>query len=476
MKVLLVKPWSDFPTRIPHLGLGWLATALRRAGHEPAIADCPRERLGPEGLLARVETERPDVVGVSVFSADLPVAEELVRTVRRRLPSARLVLGGPHPTALPKETLERMPDADFVLAGEAERSLPALLAQVEAGRVDGASIPGLAWREAGEVRATPPVWEKDLDSLGLPAWDLLRPELQEVTPHGAFVRQMPVAPIVTTRGCPFPCTFCAARVLSGKPLRRRSVENVLEEIELLVTRYGIREIHVEDDNFTSRREFVLSFCEGVQRRFPGLSWCCPNGVRLDTLDEELLLTMKGSGCYSLSLGIESGDDEVLAAIRKHLTTSRVREQVELIHCVGLKMTGFFIVGFPGETEEQIGRTAAFARSLPLDRAQFSTFLPLPGTDSFDEYVGKVGWDAVPWRNFYTTDPVQWPGGVPIDRLRRLQGRAFAAFYFRPRVLLGILGEIRGPRHLWHLFRRALEVFKPMRVRVGTADGKPSGAA
>jgi anaerobic magnesium-protoporphyrin IX monomethyl ester cyclase len=186
-------------------------------------------------------------------------------------------------------------------------------------------------------------------------------------------------------------------------------------------------------------------------------------VRIDTLDAELLRAMKQSGCYSLSLGIESGCDPVLKSIQKKIDSAHVREQVELIHRIGLKTTGFFIIGFPGESEAQIRQTVRFARSLPLDHAQFSTFLPLPGTLHFDEYVAKVGWGAIPWKNFYTTDPVQWPGGIPIARLRTLQRRAFSSFYFRPRIVLGILRQLRGPRHFWHLLQRALKIFKPLRI-------------
>jgi radical SAM superfamily enzyme YgiQ (UPF0313 family) len=486
--VLLVKPYSHFPTRIPHLGLGYLATALRQAKHIPVIADCTRERINSRGLVRLAQESAAEVIGISMFSADFPVVADLIPQLRQALPNTRLLLGGPHPTALPRDTLRQLPEVDYILAGEAERSLPILLEQLASGPVDGDSIPGLAWREDGQIRTSPPRWETDLDSLGFPAWDLLAPEMHRIAPHGAFVRQMPVAPIITTRGCPYPCTFCAARVISGVPLRARSIGHVLDEIELLVRRHGIREIHIEDDNFTARRKYVLEFCEGVSQRFPGLSWCCPNGVRLDTLDADLLATMKRSGCYSLSLGIESGCNPVLKTIQKKLDTAQVREKVELIHRIGLKTTGFFIIGLPDESEEQIRQTASFARSLPLDHAQFSVFLPLPGTAHFDSYVQKVGLEAVPWKNFYTTEPVQWPGGVPIARLRRLQRSAFMSFYFRPRVVLNILRKLRGPRHFWHLLRRALAIFKPMnaarqsvravrsddtKVILGQADEPPS---
>lgn len=458
MKVLLVKPYSPFPTRIPHLGLGYLAAALRRAGHEADIADCPREKLNRQGLSQVLARKKPDLLGVSVFSADVPTAREILQDARRLLPECRRVVGGPHPTCLPEHCFAVMPDLEYLLAGEAEESLVQLADGLARGRLDPATVPGLGYPSDGRIRLNPHQPPADLDALALPAWDLLRPELQDLAPHGAFVRNLPVAPILTTRGCPYACTFCAARHISGCRIRARSVENILSEVDFLVHEYGIRELHIEDDNFTFRRECVSAFCEALLRRDYRLAWCCPNGVRLDSLDPGLLALMRRAGCYSLSLGIESGSDAVLERIRKGLDTRVIRRQVAMIHESGIKTTGFFIIGFPGETRGEIEQTVQFALSLPLDRAQFSTFLPLPGTVHFDEYVRFHPLESIPWDHFYTTDVIFSPAGITTREMRRLQRRAFLRFYRRPAVIRGILGEIRGPAHLYHLLRRALAVF------------------
>jgi radical SAM superfamily enzyme YgiQ (UPF0313 family) len=459
MNVLLVKPPSEFPTRIPHLGLGYLAAALRRRGHAVRLADCPRDGLDERGLLAQAAEWAPRLVGLSAFTADVPALRGLCRGLRAALPEAALVVGGPHPSCLPEHLFGYIPEIDYAFAGEAETGLALLADGLAGGGFDPAAVPGLAWREAGGVRANPPHLEPDLDALGLPAWDLLRPEIPVLAPHGAFVRRLPAAPIVTSRGCPFPCTFCAARAISGRRIRQRSLASVFEEVELLTARHGVREIHIEDDNFTFRRDYVMGFCEGLLRRPRPLPWCCPNGVRLDTLDRELLHLMRRAGCYSVSLGIESGAPRVLAMIRKGLEPEAIRERVAWIREAGIKTTGFFIIGFPTETAAEIEQTIRFARQLALDRAQFSTFLPLPGTVHFYELAAARGLDGIPWEGFRTTEAFEVPGGLPRAELVRLQRRAFLRFYARPGTLLRLAGEVRGPRHLAHLAARAAAVWK-----------------
>lgn len=459
MKVLLVKPPSPFPTQIPPLGLGYLATALRREGHKVLIADCPREGLNPPQLLRLIADWEPGLVGFQAFSADLPALQEISRGIRTRFPNLTMVLGGPHPSCLPQHCFAFIPEVDFVIQGEAETGLPRLVSALVEGGTDLATVPGLAFRQEDTLIVNPPHFEEDLDSLGPPSWDLLKPEIQAISPHGAFVRRLPVAPQVTTRGCPFPCTFCAARRISGQPVRARSPENVLDEIAFLIKYHGIKEIHFEDDNFTFHRDFAAAVCEGILQRGLDISWCCPNGVRLDTLDTELLALMKRSGCYSISIGIESGSDNVLKRIRKRLDTVRIRTQVELVHRAGIKTTGFFIIGFPDETEKEIQETISFARSLPLDRAQFSTFLPLPGTPPFDDYLKGKTLDDVPWADFFTTEVIWPPEGLSRKRMLALQRQAFLSFYLRPRILAGVIREIRSPRHFLHLLRRVVAVVK-----------------
>lgn len=460
MRVALVKVLSVADEVVPPFGLGYLAEAVRRRGHEAVVVDALRDGLGEEALVSRLAGMNPDLVGVLLFTKDLRIVRSLLRSVRAALPAAKTCVGGPHPSAVPGETMEFFGEAlDFAFAGEAETGLPLLLetlAVERGGRGGGGTfdhIPGLAWRDGDEVKANPPIFEEDLDSLEV-AWDLIPPGEYPRAPHGAYFRQFPVAPIITSRGCPFQCTFCAAECVSGRKIRRRSAENVVEEIAFLRKRFGVREIHIEDDNFTVSKPYVLSFCEELRRRAPGVTWACPNGVRIDTLDREMLEAMKASGLYFLSLGIESGSDRVLRSVKKSLTVARIEEKVGMIHEAGIGMSGFFMLGMPGETREEMEETIRFSLRLPLSRASFANFQPFPGCEAFDR-LRKSGEIAVDWETFSPTlqSTTYHPRGITEPALRRLRKRALRKFYARPSVAWGMIREIRSWDHAAWVFRR-----------------------
>ncbi len=455
MRLALIKVLSVADEIVPPVGLGYLAEAARRAGHEAAIIDALKEELGEAALLARLRDLSPDAVGVLLFTKDLGIVRSLLRGVRRALPRAVTIVGGPHPSAVPTETLDYFGDSlDYAFAGEAETGLPLLLSRVASGSVaDAHAVPGLVWRDGIAARANPRTFEDDLDARRV-AWDLIPPGSYPRAPHGAYFRQFPVAPVVTSRGCPFHCTFCAAECVSGRKIRRRSVENVVDEIAFLRGRHGVREIHIEDDNFTGKKEYVLSFCESLRRAAPGVTWTCPNGVRIDTLDREMLEAMKASGLYFLSVGVESGCDRILRAMKKSLTREKIEEKVRLVHEAGIGVSGFFMLGLPGETAAEMEETVRFALRLPLSRASFANFQPFPGCEEFAR-LRESGELPVDWESFAPTlqSTTYSPRGTTVGDLRRLRKRALWRFYSRPRVAWGMLREVRSLDHARWVMRR-----------------------
>lgn len=454
-RVLLVRPWSRrIPTVVPSLGLGYLAAVLRAAGHRVTIVDGMRERMAPSAFARRLAAASYDVVGFQAFTCDLPQVRDLTRIARERLPAATLVLGGPHASADPAHALGYLADVDFAFRGEAERGLVELLEALASGRSpDG--VENLVRRAGDGIETGPVRFVEDLDSVPFPAWDLTPPREYPPAPHGLVAGAFPVAPFLVTRGCPYLCTFCDAVSTAGRRLRVRSMENVLAEIDQLVRDHGVREIHLEDDNFTTNRHVVRSFCEALLGRSNPVTWCCPNGMRLDTVDRDLLALMRRAGLVAFAVGIESGSRRVLDSMHKDLDLVRTREKLAIARSLGIKTTGFFIVGFPGETEDDVRETVDLSLSLELDHAQFSNFLPLPGTRASEEIPAGDG-RATAWSEFLTTGG-KGAAAVGFD-VAAWQRRAFLRFYLRPRTLLRVLAQVREWAHFRYMMSRAWRVF------------------
>jgi anaerobic magnesium-protoporphyrin IX monomethyl ester cyclase len=463
LKVLLYKP--IVPVRhavLPPLGLGYLARALQEEGHRVTICDPGRDRLDWAGFTRVVREGCFDLAGVQMFTPELAAVQKHLDLWRKISPETVLVVGGFHVSGDPVGTMERFPQADFGFVGEAERGL-AGLARLSVDQLRDpaflAEIPGLVWRQEGEVRVNPNPPLQDLDTLGFPAWERMPPASYPVAPHGLVCRQVPSAPLVTSRGCPFGCTFCATQAVGTRQFRQRSVGNVLAEIALLVESYGVREIHIEDDNFTLRRDYVLEFCERLHQARLGLTLALPNGVRLDTLDEEVLTAMQRAGFHSLAVGIESGNDRVLKLVEKSLSRDLIAEKIRLIKkTTSMSVTGFFMLGYPTETEEEILQSIRFAKELPLDHVTFTCCMPLPGSSLWEEYRTRRG-EAIPWEDFFFYRAVEGLSELPAARLRALQRRAMREFYLRPRVLAGALGRIRSWDQVANAFGRLVELFR-----------------
>ena len=463
MRVLLIKPFNISDHIQPSLGLGYLATAIRKR-HRVNILDCIKERMWGKKLIDYIRGYLPDIIGFQIYTYDMANMRKELCFIKENFPNIITVAGGPHPSALPQETLSHMKgNLDFALCGECEISFPKFLDVIENKALasyrdlkydEFKGIEGLCGVSEGRVFLNQPMIVKDLDSLGFPSWDIIKPQTYPEAQHGAFFRNFPIAPIMTGRGCPFNCTFCEGHIITGKKIRKRSISNVIEEIKILTKDYGIKEIHIVDDNFSMYKDYVMEFCETLIKEKIKISWATPNGIRIDTLDKEMLLAMKKSGYYLASVGIEFGSDRMLKLTKKSLTKDKIWKGINLIRRVGLDVAGFFMMGYPGETEEEINQTIQFALSLPLIRANFFIFLPLPGTEVYKEMKKKRELEKVDWERFYFTHPVYTYGRLSVNKLRNLQREAFLKFFLRPRVFLLNILKIKTLGQVKFLFKRA----------------------
>ncbi len=459
MKILLIKPIkrSGYYQVVPNLGLGYLATSLRRDNHDVRILDCVKEKHNFDDFRRYLEEFKPDVAGIQLFTCDYTATKEMLRIIKNFNSKTITLIGGPHVSCAPGYTMKDMKDADFGFIGEAEDSILELL------RADKSlnKIPGIVFRVDNEIKINPVQRVEDIDKFDLPAWDLMDPRTYPVAPHGSFAKQSPIAPIITSRGCPYHCTYCSVNLNTGRKFRRRSINNILNEILILYHEFGVREIHIEDDNFTLNKSFVKEFCERLIKMNLSITWACPNGVRLDTLDKETLQLMEKAGCYSFAIGIESGSPRILKDMRRSVTVETMIEKIRLIkETTNIRMTGFFLIGYPSETMEDIQMTLDLACGLPIDRAQFSNFLPFPGTEIFDRLVenGKINPDTLDFDKYLNNKIIYSPEGITPETLRKVMKRAFRRFYFRPKIMWRLLQEIHSPNQAIMIFRRILDIF------------------
>jgi anaerobic magnesium-protoporphyrin IX monomethyl ester cyclase len=404
-KILLIYPPSTQAIVKPRvcahpLGIAYLGAVLKK-DYRVKLLDATAEGhrnveilenglvkygLSDEEIKKRITNYSPDVVGITcLYSSQLPFIKRICRIAKETKQKTITIIGGTHPTFLPRETLEEK-SIDIIVLGEGEDTLPSLLRQLKEGQ-DLSNLDGIAFRRNGQVQVNPRTrCIEDLDGLPFPAWELLPMKKYSIInlPMSGISKSRYWAPILTSRGCPAKCIFCSSVNFWGNRYRSRSAENVLDEIELLVKEYKIKEIQFCDDNLILDKKRAKEIFQGIIDRRLKIFWCTPNGIALWKLDEELLELMKTSGCYELSLAIESGDQEVLSKIiKKPLNLAKVESLTKSVQRLKIRTHSFFIVGLPGETKEQIHRTFSFARKLKLTSAAFFIANPLPGSRLYE---------------------------------------------------------------------------------------------
>ncbi|MCP4649487.1 MAG: radical SAM protein [PVC group bacterium] len=389
------------------MGLAYLAAVLRddfevkvldgRAKFKRIVVPGSKwEYFGytPQQILEQIKEYSPEVVGISCLSSfHFPDVIDLFKKIKKADKNIITVTGGTHPTFLADQVMSRHPEVDFIVLGEGEETFRNLLLAIDSGsRYQG--LDGLAFRNDndGEVRVNPKTqYIKELDSLPFPALDLFPLDFYEKKsiPFSVTCRSKKTAPILTSRGCSSSCVFCASKNYWGRHYRMRSAKNVLDEIEYLINKYGVKEIQFIDDNLTLDKKRAIDIFNGIIERKLDIYWNTPNGVAVWTLDEPLLELMKKSGCYELTVAFESGDQDVLnKIIKKPLNLQYAARMVNKMKELGIQVHSFFISGFPGETKEQILRSFAFANKMDLDSAWFFIANPTPGSELYDICVEK----------------------------------------------------------------------------------------
>jgi radical SAM superfamily enzyme YgiQ (UPF0313 family) len=397
-------------------------------------------KLGVEEFVDHVIRTRPDVVAFSVVTMAYPVTRSLCRRLRERGFDGPIVLGGNHVTALPELALNQT-GATAVVRNEGEVSFTRLVRALEAS-LPLAEVPGISWIDNGTYRATPNAPTiANLDDIPFPAWDLMPPKTFPDAPHQLFSRQFPVAPVMTSRGCPYTCTYCASQGQWGRTWRRRSLDNVMEEITLLVEKYGVREIHFEDDEFLAREDRVLELCERLASSGLDLIWSLPNGVRTNAINDRVAAALRRAGCYEVGLGIDAPFEHQQERVQKLRDPGTTEMAIETLQRHGLQVRGFWIIGHDVDSEEDVEREIEYILSLPTELGAFGVSAPLPGSPDFERFKRDVDLETFEWERISYFKALDGPR-IPAERLQKLLRRLVLRFYLRPRQVRTILSRIR----------------------------------
>lgn len=422
----IIKHRSDKYLQYP-IFLAYSAAQLKEAGHSLSYVDSVVQELDHDQTLRESKKRGPDVIFMETTTPSIEADYDAL-TALKEATGATVIVGGPHATYFHKRVLEECPAIDIVIRHEFDTKIADVVSNLEnLGPIDGISYrKGDVIVDNGDGEM-----EKDLDAIPFPDRDAI-PWNWYVE---AWYSRQPFMNMMTSRGCPYQCSFCLwPQSMYGHKQRFRSLDNVFSEIQHLIRRYGVREINIDDGTFTTRRNRVIDFCRRLRSEKIKLVWTC-NG-RVDNLDDEMLREMKKSGCKMIRLGVESGSQEVLNKINKGLTLRQIEEGIQLVKKHGIQALGGFMFGFPYDSRESVDQTIEFAKKLSPDQVQFSISMCYPGTSLYEYSKENNLLLAKKFKEFdMTHGPVVRTLDMERGDLEHVLSRAYREFYFRPRFIL-----------------------------------------
>ena len=442
MKTCLILPPHTFEDRsnkaiakasgsLPPLGILYIGAVLKQGGYDKvSVVDGSIKSY--KYMLDTLRREKPDVVGVGTMTFLWDKTKKVVSDIREVVPDAYIVAGGLHTTTFKEKCFEDIPLLDAVMIGDSEYIMLELVQHLEKGK-SLEDINGLIFKDekTGKVTINPSrSILKNIDEIPFPARELV--DIYEYRPAMEQYRRWPVTNIIGTRGCPFQCTFCSR--VNKYDVRCRSPKNFVDEIEMLVDKYRVKEINFWDDTFTLVKKRVMEICELLIEKNLDVIWCAHS--RVNTIDKEMLQKMKKAGCWSLFFGGESMLQKNLDTIKKGTKVEDAFNAIKWTREVGIESETSFMFGMPGETYEDALKTIELVKKLNPDYAKFLPLSPMPGTPLHEELSkhGKLISDNL--SDFTEHRVVYRPNTMTEEEIRKLVPKAYKEFYLRPKYVLG----------------------------------------
>lgn len=443
MKILLIDPpfyrILGFYNRYFPIGITTVGTFLSKNGYDVVIydADCnDKSQHMDYSLLPKyypqyldsfnnqshpvwqevrdtIAAIAPDVVGISIWTTYAASAFHIAKLCKEIYPNCVVVMGGPHATFKTEEILKISPHVDYMVRGEGELTMLELVRQISSGRNSVSSIPGLSFRDNNTIIHNPPrQTANDLKLFPFSDRSLLMNEDRYTSEDMGL--------IMSSRGCPFACSYCATHT---KKVSYRPIEHIVEEIKLVISNYGTRQFSFKDDSFTVNKTRVEQFCDKLLVDKLNINWEC--NTRVDLVSESLLAKMKKAGCNSIKVGVESGSEHILKKMNKGITHDQIRNAAKIFRKVGIHWTGYFMMGVPGETAEEIYQTLNLMYEIQPDFASISVYEPFPGTPMFDEGLEKeLVTPNMSLEDFYTTLPNHYYKANPRRQVETIGEKEF----------------------------------------------------
>lgn len=417
-------------TVVPPLGIMYLASALRTwGGHSVALYDMKVEGDSIEKATKKAIEFGPDVVGLSLMSFEAPVLTKLAASIKKALPKSLIIAGGPHPSTFPQD-IAYEPAIDLFVLGEGEMAVTTILERLENG-AGFDDIEGIAIRVDGQAKITPrKTFIKDLDRIPMPAWDLIPLKKYFDMPRmGNIYKYKEFMPIFTSRSCPFQCVYC--HKIFGKGFRPRSPESVLEEIKFLNQQYHIREFMIMDDCFNLQKSRAHEILSRISSSDMDICLRFPNGMRADILDHDLIIALKEAHTFATCVAVETATPRLQKMIKKNLDLDKVFNTIELTDKFNIMTHGFFMIGFPTETREEMLATIDYAVRSKLHSAAIFRVTPFKGTELYQMALDmgyQVADDPDSFEIYKTHINLS---AVPEKDVTKLQNLFYRRFYFSP---------------------------------------------
>lgn len=457
----------DFVSVTLPIGITTIAAVLEKLNYEVKIIDGDAEGLSIEEAVSRTVKEAPDFVGSTTMTATMEVTGEFYARLRKKLSSAKFVVGGPHASSIPSQTLSEFKEIDIVVIGEGDQTTPELMSALEGNR-EITSVRGIAFRKNGNVFETerrPPI--KDLEKIPIPAFHLLNFDLYRAYGWNGWIsnHRAPLGIIFTARGCIGKCNFCASGSVFGRGIRFFPMERIKTEIDLLVNRYNIRILYIQDDTFTVNRKLVNEICHFLIERGYNRRLEIQVSARVDTLHAPTLRKMREAGIRWICFGVESGNQRILDIMNKNITIKQIRRAFRMAKDAGLYAQGNYMIGHLGETWDTATDTINLALELKQYYASFAITIPFPGSELY-QYCLDANIELPSWTNFgsVNTPPIPLNQSLDQAKLMDLRNIAVNRFFKRPFYFLELLCKFNSVAVLKDFLKMYLAVRKERKMK------------